>query len=76
VHVNLAAMARDLAAAEGIPEPLVPAVVHRVQMARRAVIQLDGYEPLGDGARRLVRRVVRGAALDHEAGVLERRVSA
>lgn len=73
--MNIAAFARDLAASEGIPDVLVPAVVHRVQMARRAVIWATGYEPLGDGARRLVRRVVRGAVLDHEAGVLERRVS-
>lgn len=72
--MNLDAIVRDLAAAEGIPPALIPSVVHRANMARRAVVQWTRYDVLGEGVRTLARRVVARSVKDHAAGVLERRV--
>ena len=71
---NLPAIVRDLAAAVGIPDILIPAVVHRAEMARLAVMQATGYAVLGSGVDRLARNVVANAARDHARGFLERRV--
>jgi hypothetical protein len=71
-------MAWDQARAAGLPPRLVPAVVHRVFAAVRAlamVRELYGWNifPV-PGPHEIVQRVVAGAVADHQRGVLERRV--
>jgi len=70
---NLSEFVRVLAGLEGIPEPLISAVVERAEAARRACVRAQGYTILGDGLRVLARRVVARAVSDHRRGVLERR---
>lgn len=70
---NLIAITRDLAASAGLPVELVPAVVHRAEAARRAVIQWTGHDVLGSAVHVLAQRVVARSVRDHAAGVLERR---
>lgn len=62
-----------LCAAWGIPEAHVSAVEERVRAARLGVLRMTGYQPIEGGERKLVERVVGGAAADYAAGVLERR---
>lgn len=74
--MNLPRLIRDLSEAAGIPQELVPSVVHRAQMAVRAIEIMKEwksgrYRP-GPGARVLARRVVEDAVRDLAAGVLER----
>lgn len=70
--MNLPALVRSMARAEGIPEALLPAVVHRAEMARRAVRNFGGRRLPTDSDIAL--RVVARSVLDHQLGVLERLV--
>jgi hypothetical protein len=62
-----------LCAAWGIPDAHVSAVEERVRAARLGVLRMTGYRPIEGGERRLIERVVGGAAADYASGVLERR---
>lgn len=63
----------DLARIHGIPPHLVPAVVHRAEMARTAVIRRTGYGIYGPAVFDLALRIVGRAEVDLAKGVLEYR---
>lgn len=72
--MNTPDLAASLARAAGIPSSLLPSVEERARKAERAVLQVDGFRPLGKGAEVLARRIADRAVDDHAKGLLERRV--
>lgn len=73
---SLDAEVRCLARIHEIPPRLVPAVAHRAEVARTAVIRQTGYGIYGAAVAGLALRIVERAEADLAKGVLEYRCEA